>query len=582
MFMDAFVASRSRVVLLFDMWPCASVALATVFGAATGRPRSLWVLGEDGAESAVWAVFDTHQQAAAVLSRSFPSLAVAPALDHHLRVLQHHLRPLRLLPAPPPKSAHPDTPLDLLVAPFTAPASSAPSRAQPSPTTRMCMRDAPPPSHLYSDAAGAYTLSSNPPNPRTSFRSGDWICAVAPCAAHNFGRNVICRICGSPRSAGLPMNCELLPFDFMQMQLNATVSPRFVAAAAPLSARADTCRFPLPLGPPLPPQRTSSLPVSLPSARLPSPPPTPQKLTGPSYPLLTPSGHALSVGGRVQNVSTDPLSPCVMYWPDNEPLPAQGQIRPASSAVSYPPIINTGNKGAAEKQPGDWICQTCHYLNWRRRKVCQTCFPYAEGNGDSISAAVQAERIALLENVLAAEMHELARKGDSWHPTGLPTASRTSSPLPLLPSTAHSFALPRPPVGTHDFSAAPDQWLRTLPSDIKEPQTPAFTVRPPFAPAPEAPLLPAFLQDMVQSPSLSPATSTSASELSLDDGGAFYGAHAHSGSTSSFGLGLRKDSIWRLGGDESRILGGASAGAGVSAYASSSGSSPADSARREL
>ena len=52
-----------------------------------------------------------------------------------------------------------------------------------------------------------------------------------------------------------------------------------------------------------------------------------------AYPLLTPSGRALSVGGRVQNVSRDPLVPCVMYWPDNEPLPEQGQIRPVGSAV---------------------------------------------------------------------------------------------------------------------------------------------------------------------------------------------------------------------------------------------------------
>lgn len=30
----------------------------------------------------------------------------------------------------------------------------------------------------------------------------------------------------------------------------------------------------------------------------------------------------------------------------------------------------TGNQ-----QPGDWICLKCNYLNWRRRKVCQTCLP---------------------------------------------------------------------------------------------------------------------------------------------------------------------------------------------------------------
>jgi len=49
-----------------------------------------------------------------------------------------------------------------------------------------------------------------------------------------------------------------------------------------------------------------------------------------AHPLLTPSGRAFAIGGKVQNVSTDPLSPCVMYWPDNEPFPEQGQIRPGS------------------------------------------------------------------------------------------------------------------------------------------------------------------------------------------------------------------------------------------------------------
>ena len=43
--------------------------------------------------------------------------------------------------------------------------------------------------------------------------------------------------------------------------------------------------------------------------------------------------------------------------------------------IGDPPIVNTGNKGAAEKQPGDWLCGKCNYHNWRRRKVCQTCFP---------------------------------------------------------------------------------------------------------------------------------------------------------------------------------------------------------------
>ena len=54
-----------------------------------------------------------------------------------------------------------------------------------------------------------------------------------------------------------------------------------------------------------------------------------------THPLLTPSGRAFAVGGTVQNISSDPLAPCVMFWPDNEPLPEPGQIRLASLSTSH-------------------------------------------------------------------------------------------------------------------------------------------------------------------------------------------------------------------------------------------------------
>ncbi|KAJ7808950.1 hypothetical protein B0H14DRAFT_3151828 [Mycena olivaceomarginata] len=119
------------------------------------------------------------------------------------------------------------------------------------------------------------------------------------------------------------------------------------------------------------------------------------------HPHLTPSGRALARGGKVQNVSSDPLSPCIMYWPDNEPFPEQGQIRPTLPCdLSNLPIRNTGNRGPILHQPGDWICLKCNYLNWRRRKVCQTCLPYAEGNGDRVSPTVKTERIVVLTSAL--------------------------------------------------------------------------------------------------------------------------------------------------------------------------------------
>ncbi|KAF8531207.1 hypothetical protein JB92DRAFT_182082 [Gautieria morchelliformis] len=50
--------------------------------------------------------------------------------------------------------------------------------------------------------------------------------------------------------------------------------------------------------------------------------------------ILTPSGRAFARGGRVQNVSPDPLTPCVMFWPDNEVWPERGQIRPAGGPLA--------------------------------------------------------------------------------------------------------------------------------------------------------------------------------------------------------------------------------------------------------
>ncbi|KIO18997.1 hypothetical protein M407DRAFT_83341, partial [Tulasnella calospora MUT 4182] len=44
--------------------------------------------------------------------------------------------------------------------------------------------------------------------------------------------------------------------------------------------------------------------------------------------ILAPSGLRLSQGGRVRNVCPDASNPILMFWPDNEPLPALGQCRP--------------------------------------------------------------------------------------------------------------------------------------------------------------------------------------------------------------------------------------------------------------
>ncbi|PWY98847.1 hypothetical protein BCV70DRAFT_29417 [Testicularia cyperi] len=52
----------------------------------------------------------------------------------------------------------------------------------------------------------------------------------------------------------------------------------------------------------------------------------------------------------------------------------------ARSSSNEPPIVNTGNSGPMCVQSGDWICTSCGFVNWRRRKVCMRCYPTAEGN----------------------------------------------------------------------------------------------------------------------------------------------------------------------------------------------------------
>jgi len=139
-------------------------------------------------------------------------------------------------------------------------------------------------------------------------------------------RNLVCIGCGCPRN-----NNSMTPLQYpipSQPGIRTVLSPRFTS---------QTSYSPQPLpGYPYPSSPSTTSSPSTPLGTLQKPP----------HPLLTPSGRAFAIGGRVRNISNDPLSPCIMYWPDNEPLPEQGQIRPGGLAgVPHPPILNTGNRG---------------------------------------------------------------------------------------------------------------------------------------------------------------------------------------------------------------------------------------------
>lgn len=453
-------------------------------------PLSVWTAIEAGADpDCCWLMFRTHDDALAFLSLSMSSITVLPALEVDLDPLDKLWR-VDMGPKPGARNTIDHHPLRM-------------SLSTPDLHRRTLAAQAP--YNMPVTQTQDFVLSSNPPNPRTTFRLGDWICSSPSCAAHNFGRNLACRGCGCPRSEN-QVTSPHRPGSSGLPSARFPSSPRFVGSAAATSS----------YNPPLIP--SPHYPVPSPGVRqVPaSPGLISVKPPSPSHPLLTPSGRAFAVGGKVQNVSNDPLAPSVLYWPDNEPFPEQGQIRPSHlTGLPQPPILNTGNRGPIEHQPGDWICLKCNYLNWRRRKVCQTCFPYAEGNGDSISAAVQAERIHLLTSLLA--QNQLS--------VGQATPREVTAPLPQpMPSVPPPDKSPshRPRSRLELGVPYPDsQFIYETSGPHSSSSTSSFPRMSDLAddlPSPfDAPnLLPSFLQDIVQSPTLSP-TSTSSADLSIEE-----------------------------------------------------------------
>ncbi|KAJ7442149.1 hypothetical protein B0H11DRAFT_2094654 [Mycena galericulata] len=583
---EAFVGTQSRVVRLFNLPPAPGVFLSSVFHPQGGLvPTTMWALRAPTTDLSVWAVFQTHREACAALSLSSPRMSVTTALESDLEPFSK-LKSFELV-------SNAAAPPQLYLNPLSTP------RALREPANALAAN-----ASLRGSGGGAsivpedYTLSSNPPNPRTSFRLGDWICRSQKCAAHNFGRNLTCIGCGCPRSpttngSGAAGNDTLQSPHHQHFSLQSSnpppparpqPSPRF--ASAPNMMQYPGSVSPTAYGFPSPAsssygraqqQQQQVYTQSVVSLPPPSPLGSPTANKGISgHPLLTPSGRAFAVGGKVQNISSDPLSPCIMYWPDNEPFPEQGQIRPSGLMGVPPPILNTGNRGPISHQPGDWICLKCNYLNWRRRKVCQTCLPYAEGNGDSISAAVQAERIALLTSVLT--QTQLSSPGHAP-----PHIARSHS---TAPAQSHrpfvNFSPPPPPRGpvhrsqSHDelgsqfsngyaiYQTSPhhhgqqqQQYQRQhLPSPLQRHALPIDAGAGHIDMYAPAPLLPSFLQDIVQSPTLSPA-STSSADLSFEE----YEESLPSSTRSTFSQSGADSvnssplaNIWRLDGEESKSL----------------------------
>jgi hypothetical protein len=143
-------------------------------------------------------------------------------------------------------------------------------------------------------------------------------------------RNLSCIGCGCPKSTPTPG----------QQQQSQQPQQLYSSSNSPMPRPAASPRFSNP--PSRTPPVRPGLPANQPGYSNTFSQPQPSRsmgyqpqVSGPpktAHPLLTPSGRAFAIGGRVQNISSDPLSPCIMYWPDNEPFPEQCQIRPSNLA----------------------------------------------------------------------------------------------------------------------------------------------------------------------------------------------------------------------------------------------------------
>ncbi|KAF7966307.1 hypothetical protein HWV62_39205 [Athelia sp. TMB] len=563
-FLDAFVATRSRVIRMFNLPPPPASFLASIFrqNRTMPLPITMWSMRHDAPgrteRDNVWAVYQSHEEACTALrALSQTSMSVEPAVEADLEPFQ--------------KLRRFDLTNTISLAPPTVSLSSSASPTDHHQQPQQFLRMTSSVSDFRARAPGVprtppadYMISSNPPNPRTSFRLGDWI------------RNIACIGCGSVRVGHRTPSPNRHPVSVLQQSNRLPASPRFVPSPQSALFNHSPNAYSGFTHSPTSFAQQQQQHVHSPSPSLVATP------TSPVHHLLTPSGRAFAVGGKVQNISTDPLSPCVMYWPDNEPLPEQGQIRPSlvmgvpaiGAPLSTSPVI--GSASSATTSIGG-------------------AGRYAEGNGDSISAAVQAERIALLTSAL---------NQVSPQPSVVP---RSHSSTPPQRSAGGGYVDISPPQAVRPQQHQQQYFSQQQPQQQQrqQPQLPQvhrsqsqFELGAQYAncqpiyqtSAPRqnslpmssysllngmgqqqqlgsgapAPLLPSFLQDIVQSPTLSPASmSPSSAELSFDEYEYDFGVGVRTSkesvprstvdlSDSMAKLGL--SSIWKLGGEETKGL----------------------------
>ncbi|EKM52364.1 uncharacterized protein PHACADRAFT_148941 [Phanerochaete carnosa HHB-10118-sp] len=136
--------------------------------------RSNWP-GSRPCADAVWVVYSTHQEAAASLSLSHPSLArVEPALETDLEPYEklEQIMPGGVISRRDSLSlaAAPGSPVVHCATPSSSSSSSMGLLTPTTPDFFATSKLSPPPL-----PHSKFTLSTNPPNPKISYRPGDWV-----------------------------------------------------------------------------------------------------------------------------------------------------------------------------------------------------------------------------------------------------------------------------------------------------------------------------------------------------------------------------------------------------------------------
>ncbi|GAA5883964.1 hypothetical protein JCM3774_000883 [Rhodotorula dairenensis] len=117
----------------------------------------------------------------------------------------------------------------------------------------------------------------------------------------------------------------------------------------------------------------------------------------------------------------------------NGRVPKPEQLAPPEHlySLSHEPIINTGNQGPMVVQAGDWTCGVCGFINWRRRRVCLRCFPYANDVGKVLT--IQSQRVAHLATPPSSAAAAAAAANGSYPDPSLGTAHMRVASAPVYP-----------------------------------------------------------------------------------------------------------------------------------------------------